>query len=114
MCMLSAVLLDDTETVHKVEGREVLGVCVGRESYDLWRVCFGPVFAAINQHTKTIQSKPPIMKLKVDGVEYHVELFLGGDYKFLLMILGMNSAMADYSCLWCFVHKVRGRYYRFD
>ena len=29
---------------------------------------------------------------------------LGGDYKFLLMIMGLNSATADYSCLWCEIH----------
>lgn len=25
--------------------------------------------------------------------------------KFLLMVMGMNSATADYACLWCKVHK---------
>lgn len=31
--------------------------------------------------------------------------FLGGDYKFFLMIMGLNSATADYACLWCEIHK---------
>ena len=30
-----------------------------------------------------------------------LNFFLGRDMKFLLMIMGMNSATADYACLWC-------------
>ncbi|KAL9977503.1 hypothetical protein ACROYT_G014911 [Oculina patagonica] len=40
---------------------------------------------------------------------YHIERtpgkFPGGDMKFLLMFLGLNSATADYACLWCKIHK---------
>lgn len=34
-----------------------------------------------------------------------MEFFLGGDYKFLLTIMGMKCASANYSCIWCKVHK---------
>lgn len=101
MCVLSALLINATETVHKVEGRELLGVCVGHESYDLWRVCFGPIFESINKH------KDGNMIMTIDGVQYHIKIFLGGDYKFLSQVQGLNAATADYSCIWCYCHKVR-------
>lgn len=29
----------------------------------------------------------------------------GGDYKFLLCVLGLNAAMSTWSCAYCYVHK---------
>ncbi|CAB4006241.1 Hypothetical predicted protein [Paramuricea clavata] len=37
--------------------------------------------------------------LLVDGKEVKLEFFLGGDYIFLLMVMSLNSANADYACL---------------
>lgn len=37
-------------------------------------------------------------------MRYKLELFLSGDYKFLLLILGMKSATSNHSCIWCKVH----------
>ena len=37
----------------------------------------------------------------VDGQDVQLEFSLGGDMKFLVMIMGINSATADYACLWC-------------
>ena len=33
------------------------------------------------------------------------ELFLGGDMKFLAMVLGLSNATANHACPWCKVHK---------
>ena len=35
----------------------------------------------------------------------HLEFFLGGDYKFLLTILGLSGATSNYACAWCKIHK---------
>ena len=43
--------------------------------------------------------------ISIDGEDIQLEFFLGGDMKFLLVILGLNSAGADYACLWCKIHK---------
>ena len=61
-------------------------------------------------------------QIKIDGVFYTLEIVLGGDYKvcsfgqtqivtsitflqFLLLMLRLNQATANYSCVWCHVHK---------
>ena len=41
----------------------------------------------------------------IDDKEIQLEFFLGGDLKFLLIIMGLNSASSNYACLWCKVHK---------
>ena len=30
-----------------------------------------------------------------------IELFLGGDWKFLAIVCGLDSATSQYSCVWC-------------
>ena len=44
--------------------------------------------------------------ISIDGKEIKLKLFLRGDMKFLLMVMGMsNSVTADYACLWCKIFK---------
>lgn len=45
-------------------------------------------------------------KIKLNDKEIAIELFLGGDCKFLLMGMGMSGATSDYVCLWCKVQKL--------
>jgi len=37
----------------------------------------------------------------VDDIDFTIELFLGADLKFLATIVGIQSANAIYSCVWC-------------
>ena len=32
---------------------------------------------------------------------YTVEQFLGGDWKFLALVCGLDAANADHACIWC-------------
>ena len=34
-----------------------------------------------------------------------MQLFLGGDYKFMLKILGVSGPTFIYACAWCKIHK---------
>jgi len=42
--------------------------------------------------------------IELDGESYGVELFLGGDWKFLALVCGLKAANADFSCIWCKCH----------
>ena len=45
-------------------------------------------------------------QVTVDGKDVSINFFQGLDMKFLLMVMGMNSAIADYTCKYgCKVHK---------
>lgn len=39
--------------------------------------------------------------IKIESKSYDIEYFLGGDLKFLALVLGVNAATADYPCPWC-------------
>jgi hypothetical protein len=47
--------------------------------------------------------------LYVAGQDRKIEMFLRGDYKFLLMAMGMKRATSDYACLRCKIHKLQRR-----
>ena len=44
-------------------------------------------------------------KIYVDGETVNLELFLGGDYKFIQLMLGLSGATSNYACAWCKIHK---------
>jgi len=52
-------------------------------------VSFGSLFKEINS---LIDSA----KLTVDGQDLNTEFYLGGDYKFILLMLGLRGAISNY------------------
>ena len=45
-------------------------------------------------------------KIEVGGKSINLEFFLGGgDYKFILLMMGLKSATSHYACVWCKIHK---------
>ena len=39
--------------------------------------------------------------ITIDGVTFEIEYYLGGDWKFLAMAIGIDSATSTYACIWC-------------
>lgn len=97
-CLMNVAVLDGND-IFRTNGRESLACVTGAESYELWQVCFAAPIAWANE-------LDALKKITVDGEEYDVEVFVGGDYKFLLTVLGLNAAMASYACAYCYVHSV--------
>jgi hypothetical protein len=46
-----------------------------------------------------------VSEITINDSKFYFEFFLGGDYKFLLIMLGMKGATSNFACLWCKVHK---------
>ena len=42
--------------------------------------------------------------VEVDGEEIQVNVCMGGDYKFLLMVLGMAGTTSNHACIYCKIH----------
>lgn len=66
----------------------------GNESYELYEKSFNNVWKTINE---LYDSK----KIDVDGTEYELIVRLSGDYKFLLIVLGLGKASSIYACIYC-------------
>ena len=65
----------------------------------LWNFFFS---SAINEINSVLEAG----LIEVDGKTVKIEMFLGGDYKFLLMTMGLSGATSIYACLWCLIHKL--------
>ena len=104
-CLLSAAVLDDQDNIFSAVGREILACVAGHEGYQLWKTC-----AADNPDIiKAVNALVRDPYVTIDGETYEVELYLGGDYKMLLCVMGMNAACAHYACLFCYIHAVSSR-----
>ncbi|XP_028417141.1 uncharacterized protein LOC114541415 [Dendronephthya gigantea] len=97
--LLSFSLLQTGENVMSAKGNRTIAVVDGKESYETMEESFGVVFQEIN---KIISNG----KIKVDGQDIKTEFFLGGDYKFILLMLGLKGANSDYACAWCKLPKI--------
>ena len=106
---------------HNNAGNHTVAVIKGEESYEALE-SFKPILDDINN---LVQNN----KIEKAGKSYSLEFFLGGDYKvytiqtgctstmtyynnniikyiqYLLMILGLSTAISNYSCVWCHIHK---------
>lgn len=94
------VALMQSKKIFGTGAREIVACVNGKDCYELWKTCFKDPIAAINK----LEAEK---KIEVDGKTYSITMYLGGDYKFLLTVTGMNAANAAYACVWCYAHKAR-------
>ena len=96
--MMSFTLLQLNESVMSPKHNRTVAIINGPEKYETLKTSLSNFFDEVNQLIST-------GTIAIDGEDVELEFFLGGDMKFLLMILGLSSATADYACAWCKIHK---------
>ena len=74
-------------------GNHTVVIVKGPECYQTLQESFATVFSEINE---LIQDEQPIT---INNSSFNLEFFLGGDYKFLLLMLGMKCVTSMYACL---------------
>jgi len=89
--LLSFSLLQAGDDVMSSSGNHTIAIVKGSESYSTLKESFSNVFSEINEAIKQGH-------ITVNDYEYNLEFFLGGDYKFLLLMMGMKGAHF-YLCL---------------
>lgn len=81
------------------KGNITIAIVNGPEDYDT-------VKRSLNKRLEEINEILNTKFIEIDGVKYKLELFLGGDYKILLILMGLRNAKSDYACLWCKIFKL--------
>ncbi len=89
--LMSFAILQSTDDVFAAKGNHTIAVVKGKEDYDVLKHCFRDVFNDIND------------MLREDTV--NLEFFLGSNYKFILLMMGLSGATSNYACAWCKIHK---------
>lgn len=96
--MFSFALLQAKESIMSSKSNRTVAIINGPEKYETMKTSLKHFFKEVNELIEKGQ-------ITVDGKDASINFFLGRDMKFLLMVMGMNSATADYACVWCKVHK---------
>ena len=74
-------------------------VCILKDKEDYEQLRLG--LSDIVRETADIQKNG----LCVQGTTYHIDFLLGGDWKFLACVCGLDNATSTYSCIWCTCSK---------
>ena len=72
-------------------GNHILAIFKQPESYESLKSALADIIADVKRLTEIV----------VDGVKFRIMYYLGGDWKFLATVTGIDSASAAYSCIWC-------------
>jgi len=84
-------LLEEGDLSYSYLGNHCIAIIKEPEKYD------SLVLSLADIRTE-VESLPNI---EINGIVFNIEYYLGGDWKFLATITGIDSASANYACIWC-------------
>ena len=96
--ILTVAMLVNKNDAMAAKGNHTLAVVKASEKYEVLKEACGNIFSKIN-NLNTVK------RFKVGEKMINLELFFGGDYKFLLTVLGLQNATSNHSCIWCKIHR---------
>ncbi len=84
-------LLEEGCLAYTSEGNHTLAIVKDEEKYE-------PVRDALQDIRSEVER---LKEITVDGQTYTINYHVGGDWKFLAMATGIDSACSEYACIWC-------------
>ena len=83
-------LLDEDQATSAA-GNHILAVFKQSESYEFLKLALADIINEVEQ----------LNEIEVEDVTFKVSYYLGGDWKFLAIVTGIDSASSDHACIWC-------------
>ncbi|RIB27053.1 hypothetical protein C2G38_2261358 [Gigaspora rosea] len=96
--MLTVVLLNNLDKLHKPESHYTLVLFPGTENYYTLQNALAPLISDLQILSEQVF-------YEIGGRHWNVELYFSSDWKFLAICLGMNAANSKYFCPWCHCSK---------
>ncbi len=84
-------ILDEGDVAYSAAGNHCLAIFKEPETYDSLK-------AALQDIVLDVES---LSAIDVGGTTFTIEYYLGGDWKFLALVIGIDSASSKYACIWC-------------
>ena len=84
-------ILEEEEKAHSAARNHCVAIFKATENYDDMKLCLQDIVKDV----ETIET------ITVREQEFAIDYFIGGDWKFLAMITGIDSASSTYACIWC-------------
>ena len=84
-------ILDEQNKARSVSGNYTVAILKATETYDEPALGFKDI----------LDEAKDLEVLTIEGNVFKMLLFLRGDWKFLATVCGIESASAEYACIWC-------------
>ena len=84
-------ILDEGDKAYSAAGNHCLAIFKEPESYDSLKKCLSDFISEVEQ----------LKSIEVNGMTFEIDYYLGGDWKFLALATGIDSASSTYACIWC-------------
>lgn len=91
-------ILQNTDNILSPKETHTVAIVNSAEKYETIAKSFADVFRDVNEIIEDGH-------ITIEEEKLSVEIFLSWDYKFLLMVMGLNAANSSYACLWCKIFK---------
>lgn len=89
--VIAFTIIDEGENPNSADDNHIIALIHCQEKYP-------EISAAVKDIAEEIAQ---IDTIKIGQYEFKIEFMLGADWKFLAMSVGIESATADYFCIWC-------------
>ena len=93
--IIAFTVIDEGQAAMLSEGIHTIAILKTTESYDDLKTELKDII----KDTENLKS------ISVDGKNYEIVWYLGGDWKFLASVTGIGAAVGNYPCIWCKCHK---------
>lgn len=97
---IAFTMLEEGSRAHSAMGNHVLAILKVSEDYE-------ELLAGLQD---ICEEAKDLDVVTINGKVYNIALYLGGDWKFLATVCGLESATSDFACIWCKCPKEK----RFD
>ena len=84
-------LLEESEKTGSFEGNHVLAIFKTPEKYNFVK----------NALEDIIRDVERLKEIRIGQDTFSIEYYLGGDWKFLAAVTGIDAASSTYACIWC-------------
>ena len=95
-------ILDEGSAAYSAEGNHPLVISKDTESYDSLAKSLGDIRTEVES----------LKSIEIGEQDYEILYYLGGDWKFLALATGIDSATSRYACIWCKCPNGRAWEYR--
>ena len=82
-------LLEEGNKAHSSDGNHILAVFKEPEKYESVKAALEDISGEVERLTS----------VRVSDMDFHIKYHLGGDWKFLAMVTGIDAASSEYTCI---------------
>lgn len=95
LVQFSCTIIQEGSICKTSQGNHLVALFTGPEKYDRLKLALEDVVSEINQ----------LKYVSIGDRRIPITYYLGGDYKFILAVLGIDNANCTYACCYCKIHK---------